>query len=143
MTRRILVVALLAGGLLVPPASAAPPLRRCGGAWCGSLSRPLDPAHPTGRRIDIFFRWFKGRGDGPPLVAVEGGPGYPSTGSVVEYRGIFGPALLRSRGLLLVDNRGTGRSALISCRSVQAFTGRTSGSAFARRAGRCAREIHA
>ena len=74
-------------------------------------------------------------------MAVEGGPGYPSTGSNVEYRGLYGRSLLRQRGLLLVDNRGTGESALIDCKSVQGFAGRTSGSAFARRVGRCAGEI--
>jgi pimeloyl-ACP methyl ester carboxylesterase len=119
-------------------------LRSCGGAWCGSLSRALDPARPTGRRIDIFFRWFAPvRRAGPPLVAVEGGPGYPSTGSTWEYRRIYGRSLLRSRGLLLVDNRGTGRSGLIDCKSVHGFAGRTSGRAFARRVGRCGREIEA
>ena len=84
------------------------------------------------------MRWYRAprRPTGPPIVAVEGGPGYPSTGTRAEYRGIFGP-LVRQRGMLLVDNRGTGGSALIDCRSVQGYTGRTSGSAFARRAGRC------
>ena len=117
-------------------------LRSCGSAYCGKLSRPLDPAKPTGRRIDIAFRWYRApkRPTGPPIVAVEGGPGYPSTGTRVEYRGIFGP-LVRTRGMLLVDNRGTGGSALIDCKSVQCHTGRTSGSAFARRAGRCGRFI--
>ena len=43
--------------------------------------------------------------------------------------GIYGP-LLRERGLLLVDNRGTGTSALIDCRSVQGFAGATSGPEF-------------
>ena len=96
------------------------------------------PGAPTGRRIDIAFRWYRApqTPTGPPIVAVEGGPGYPSTGTRVEYRGIFGP-LVRQRGMLLVDNRGTGGSALIDCKSVQGFAGRTSGSAFARRAGRC------
>ena len=118
-------------------------LRSCGaGAYCGELSRPLDPARPTGRRIDIAFRWYEApkTPTGPPIVAVEGGPGYPSTGTRVEYRGIFGP-LVRQRGMLLVDNRGTGGSALIDCKNVQGFEGRTSGSAFARRAGRCGRFI--
>ena len=115
-------------------------LRSCGASYCGSISRPLDPAKPTGRRIDIAFRWYRPpkTPTGPPIVAVEGGPGYPSTGTRVEYRGIFGP-LVRQRGMLLVDNRGTGGSALIDCKSVQSFAGRTSGSAFARRAGRCGR----
>ena len=119
-------------------------LRDCGGGWCGQIARPLDPQRPRGRQIEIFFRWFAAAAlePGPTLVAVEGGPGYPSTGSKWEYRGIYGP-LRQQRNLLLVDNRGTGRSALIDCKSVQSFTGRTSGSAFARRAARCAREIDA
>ncbi|WP_028062055.1 alpha/beta hydrolase [Solirubrobacter soli] len=131
--------ALLVGLVLAGRADAATPeLRRCGGALCGSIERPLG----NGRTIDVAFRWYRGDGSRPPIVAVEGGPGYPSTGSRWEYRGIFGP-LVRSRGLLLVDNRGTGDSALIDCRSVQGFPGRTSGRPFARRVGRCAAQFDA
>jgi pimeloyl-ACP methyl ester carboxylesterase len=143
MRRIVAVLVLVAGGLLAPPAHAVE-LRRCGGAMCGSIERPLDPARPDGRKIDVAFRLYQParRSSLPPIVAVEGGPGYPSTGSRVEFRGIFGP-LLRNRALLLVDNRGTGDSALIDCRRMQFFAGRTSGSAFARRAGRCARIVEA
>jgi pimeloyl-ACP methyl ester carboxylesterase len=128
--------------LFAAPAEAAQgDLRRCGGAMCGSIERPLNPAQPNGAKIDIAFRLYRARDETePPIVAVEGGPGYPSTGTRSEYRAIFGP-LLRNRSLLLVDNRGTGGSAVIDCRSVQSFAGRTSGSSFARRAGECAREI--
>jgi pimeloyl-ACP methyl ester carboxylesterase len=110
----------------------------------GSIVRPLDPARPHGRTIRVHFDWYAPRSEpaGRPLVAVEGGPGYPTTGSSVEYRGIFGP-LVHRRGLLLVDNRGTGSSARIGCRGLQSFSGRASGSAFARRVGRCARTIDA
>jgi pimeloyl-ACP methyl ester carboxylesterase len=141
MERRIVVVlALLAGGLIAPPAQAQD-LKRCGGAMCGSISRPLNPTQPNGRKIDIAFRLYKAKDETePPIVAVEGGPGYPSIGTRVEYISIFGP-LLRNRSLLLVDNRGTGGSALIDCKSVQSFAGRTSGSSFARRAGQCGTEI--
>ena len=108
----------------------------------GSIVRPLDPARPHGRAIRVHFDWYAPRGTstGRPLVAVEGGPGYPTTGSSVEYLGIFGP-LVHRRGLLLVDNRGTGASARIDCQGLQRFSGRASGSAFARRVGRCARTI--
>ena len=41
-------VALLAGGMLVPPAHAQD-LRRCGGAMCGSIERPLEPRAADGR----------------------------------------------------------------------------------------------
>ena len=58
-------------------------LRSCGaGAYCGKLSRPLDPARPAGRRIDIAFRWYRGaedadraadrRGRGRARVSVDG-----------------------------------------------------------------------
>src|SRR3954469_13910759 len=109
--RRAVITALLGLTICAQADAAAPKLQRCGGAWCGSIQRPLG----NGRTIDVAFRWYKpARPSGPPLVAVEGGPGYPSTGSRWEYRGIFGP-LIRTRGLLLVDQRGTGGSALIDC----------------------------
>jgi pimeloyl-ACP methyl ester carboxylesterase len=126
---------------LAAPAHAKPRLHRCGGAVCGKLMRPLDPATPKGRKIAIGFKLYRvARPKGPTIVAVEGGPGYPSIGSQVEYRGIYAP-LLRERNLLLVDNRGTGSSALIDCENLQRFSGRTSGPAFAKRVGACAKRI--
>jgi hypothetical protein len=111
------------------------PTRR---GWCGSVSRPLDPARSHGARIRIGFQWLppRHRRSGPALVAVEGGPGYPSAGSVLEYHGIFS-RLIGRRGLLLVDNRGTGMSALIDFAPLQSFTGRTSGPRFAARVAGC------
>ncbi len=105
--------------------------------------RALDPQKPGGRQIPIALRWrpaTKGVSAGRPLVAVEGGPGYPSIGSRVEYTGIYGP-LLNTRSLLLVDNRGTGGSALIDCPSVQKFTGNTATDAFRARVADCAKQI--
>jgi hypothetical protein len=114
------------------------PTRR---GWCGSVSRPLDPARSHGARIRIGFQWLppRHRRSGPALVAVEGGPGYPSAGSVLEYHGIFS-RLIGRRGLLLVDNRGTGMSALIDFAPLQSFTGRTSGPRFAARVAGCPRQ---
>ncbi|HEX5900869.1 MAG TPA: hypothetical protein VFY32_15805, partial [Solirubrobacteraceae bacterium] len=98
-------------------------LHHCGAGksgWCGSLPRPLDPARPTGPKIAVGLRWLPATGHArrPTLVAVEGGPGYPSIGSLFEYQGMFGP-LRRDRDMLLVDNRGTGSSALIDCPRLQ------------------------
>jgi pimeloyl-ACP methyl ester carboxylesterase len=147
------VLAALALTALLPATAAAKQerlevgsltLRPCDGhrtGWCGTLTRRLDPARAR-PRIRIAFRWFpaRERATGPALVAVEGGPGYPSGGSLFEYRGMYGP-LLDERDMLLVDNRGTGDSALIDCHRLQSFAGRTSGSTFARRVGTCARQI--
>ncbi len=139
MIRAGLVAALVLA--LAAPAQAKPRLHRCGGAVCGSVLRPLDPAKPRGRKLAIRFKLYRvARPKGPTIVAVEGGPGYPSIGSQVEYRGIYAP-LLRERNLLLVDNRGTGQWGLIDCENLQTFEGRTSGPAFAKRVGACAKQI--
>jgi pimeloyl-ACP methyl ester carboxylesterase len=139
----VIRAALVAAALLAlaAPAQAKPRVHRCGNAVCGSVPRPLDPAKPKGRKIAIGFKLYRvARPKGPTIVAVEGGPGYPSIGSQVEYRGIYAP-LLEQRDLLLVDNRGTGTSALIDCENLQRFEGRTSGPAFAKRVGICAKRI--
>jgi pimeloyl-ACP methyl ester carboxylesterase len=150
---------LLALGLLAAPAAAAPTkavslrlgqaqLRHCHGGpgYCGTLVRELDPGLIGGPRIGIHYEWFPATDRGArakgTIVAVEGGPGYPSTDSLSNYTGTFGP--VRGRfNLLLVDNRGTGGSALIRCPSLERFPlrARASGPAFAGRVAACARLI--
>ncbi len=49
---------------------------------------------------------------------MEGGPGYGSIGSAASYRMLFGP-LLRTRDLILMDQRGTGGSEAIDCPALQ------------------------
>jgi pimeloyl-ACP methyl ester carboxylesterase len=120
-------------------------LHRChsGSAWwCGSLPRLLDPRDPGGAKIPIAFRWRPGLGRGPAILAAQGGPGLPSGGSHAQYQGVFGP-LLRGRGLLLVDSRGTGGSAVIDCPALQAFDGASDNAAFPLRVAACARRVDA
>ena len=113
--------------------------------WCGSIRRALDPGLRGGPRIRIALQWLPARSAHPlgTIVAVEGGPGYPSTGSYVEYHGTFGP-LQPDRNLLLVDNRGTGGSALVDCRGLNTFplTARASGARFDALVGACGRALN-
>jgi pimeloyl-ACP methyl ester carboxylesterase len=99
-------------------------LHRCldGDYYCGSVPVALDPAHRVPGTIDLAVAWLpsanrSARSDGT-IVAVEGGPGYPSIGSRSLYRPLFAP-LLTTRNLLLIDNRGTGDSAAIVCHPLQ------------------------
>ena len=90
--------------------------------YCGTLRRPLDPAGQVPGTIAIAFAWLphsdaRRRATGT-IVAVEGGPGYPSIGSRALYRGLYAP-LLDTRDLLVVDNRGTGASDVIDCPLLQ------------------------
>ncbi len=113
--------------------------------WCGSIRRALDPGLRDGPLIPIAFQWLPSGAARPrgTVVAVEGGPGYPSTGSLAEYRGTFGP-LQRHWNLLLVDNRGTGGSGLIPCPRLDGYplSARASGPAFDRLVGACGRALN-
>lgn len=97
-------------------------LTRCGLAYCGVLPRPLDPTGQVPGTIDIGFQFYPQTNSSLPslgaLVATEGGPGYPTTGSASYYLGLFQP-LLDQRSLLLMDDRGTGTSGAIHCTPLQ------------------------
>jgi pimeloyl-ACP methyl ester carboxylesterase len=104
---------LAVGRLLLDPCEDAE------GAWCGSLRAPFDRADPAAGTIGVAFEWYPAeQAPAGTIVAVEGGPGYPSTGSRDYYLELFAP-LQRTRNLLLVDNRGAGGSGLINCRPLQ------------------------
>ena len=89
------------------------------GAWCGNLRVPFDRTDTAAGTTPITFEWYPAeQASVGTIVAMEGGPGYPSTGSRDYYLELFA-GLQGSRNLLLVDNRGTGASGLINCRPLQ------------------------
>jgi pimeloyl-ACP methyl ester carboxylesterase len=93
-------------------------LRRCAAkplTFCGSLAVPLDYSSAASPRIQVGFRWLPATSAAAgTILAVEGGPGYASTGSEPEYRAMAG-RLLATRNLLLIDLRGTGTSTPVKC----------------------------
>ncbi len=119
-----------AGPKSAPAASSLPAIRvgnllltLCKGvpAYCGSVIRPFDPAGEVSGTIAIGFELILHQDESQPaletIVATEGGPGYPSTGTASSYVGLFAP-LMDRHDLLLVDNRGTGRSHVIDCETL-------------------------
>lgn len=86
-------------------------------ALCGSLSRPLDPAQEDGVRIELHFAVLPAlaRHKKPdPVFFVAGGPGQ----SAIGLAGPLSRMLARfgqRRDIVLVDQRGTGRSAPLDC----------------------------
>jgi len=98
-------------------------LHRCASAapWCGTLERPLAPAGAVPGTVPVYFEYYPHSAAAPAtgtLVATEGGPGYPATESREEYLALFEP-LRQSYDVLIMDNRGTGRSGALDCRSLQ------------------------
>ena len=72
---------------------------------------PLDHANPDGAEISVFTREVAGVGgeDRPYLVFLQGGPGFEATRPTAPPSGWMERALKDYR-LLLLDQRGTGRS---------------------------------
>ena len=125
-----LAVAAAPAGAAPPHGAAAPSMRvgsmlleRCASvaAYCGRLDRPLDPTGAVPGRISIYFEFYPHTSPGrsaETLVATEGGPGYPATESRDDYLALFAP-LRKSRDVVLMDNRGTGKSGAIDCPALQ------------------------
>src|ERR1700754_1264285 len=88
------------------------------------LEVPLDHAAPDGRTIEVFAREVVAAGrehdDLPWLLFLQGGPGgkspRPAAGA-----GWLGHAT-RTHRVLLLDQRGTGRSTPLTRRSVAGMT---------------------
>ncbi len=123
-------------------------------AYCGTLAVPLDYGSPAGPDISIDYRWYPASEAAPgqaagTVVPVEGGPGYPSIGSVAYessgspagYSAMYGP-LLGRWNMLAVDNRGTGSSTPLRCPALQDFSGETGGEAFEQTAAACAAALN-
>ncbi len=132
MTRGALLAAAL---LLAGNAAAAPPagtirLSPCQlahplystrvPARCGTLDVPEDRARPDGRKIRLKVAVLPA--DNPsvkpdPIFVLAGGPGQ----SITETYPRIAPAfdrLHRERDIVLVDQRGTGGSGLLSCPNI-------------------------
>jgi pimeloyl-ACP methyl ester carboxylesterase len=129
LTLNLIGVAALCGAAFSMPADPASKrvgsmlLERCAhvAAYCGRLDRPLDPTGAIPGRISIYFEFYPHTGRGTPaetLVATEGGPGYPATLSRDDYLALFKP-LRTSHDVVLMDNRGTGKSGALDCRELQ------------------------
>jgi pimeloyl-ACP methyl ester carboxylesterase len=86
------------------------------------MIRALDPSGTIPGTIAIHFEWLPHSESGTQsdgvIVANEGGPGSGSTESRASYRALFAP-LLGRRDMLLMDNRGTGKSRAIDCEPLQ------------------------
>ncbi len=87
-------------------------------ARCGEMQVPENPELPQGRKLTIAFAVLPATGTRAlpdPIVPLMGGPGedaLSAAGVMAErLRG-----LRRERDLLLVDQRGTGKSAALRCR---------------------------
>lgn len=126
---KLLLTAALGAGLFAAPAPAPaaddvrPGLSPCRlqgvehSALCGSVRRPLDPAAPKGTQIDVHFAVLPAlaRNRKPdPVFFFAGGPGQSAIEVAGRVQALLG-RLSNRRDIVLIDQRGTGRSAPLLC----------------------------
>jgi len=86
-------------------------------ARCGVLVRPEDPARPDGATIELRVAIVDALTLEPepdPFVPIAGGPGQSTIRFYAAYAQAF-EAVRRERDIVLMDQRGTGDSALLAC----------------------------
>jgi len=86
-------------------------------ARCGVLKVPEDRSRPGGAAIDLSIAVVPAlnrRAAAPPLFLLAGGPGQGATAMYVSLASAFARAN-RNHAIVLVDQRGTGKSAPLTC----------------------------
>lgn len=116
------LLALAAVLLLGAGSAQAFPTKVCKGSSgfrCGTVTVPLDRSGsvPGTVKLAVAVEVPRAGADGF-LLALSGGPGQPSLGFADSFRLSLAPAL-RHRRLVLIDQRGTGRSGALACPGLQ------------------------
>ena len=84
---------------------------------CGYVTVAEDPKQPNGRTINIHYvivSAVKPLYPSEALLAIAGGPGQSAIDNAALFNQTFSK-VRETRDILLIDQRGTGRSNLLSC----------------------------
>jgi pimeloyl-ACP methyl ester carboxylesterase len=111
--------------LTTPTASSSSPAacEVAPGGVCGRVIVPLNRQEPKGAKIGIAYVRFPHTDTAHPalgtIFVTQGGPGFSAINNMQNaYLAMFGP-LLEHRDLVLIDQRGVGRSRAIDCPTLQ------------------------
>ncbi len=86
-------------------------------AQCATLEVPEDPNNPEGRQISLNIAVIPAISRSPapdPLFFLSGGPGQAATETFPQISTAFDP-ITQKRDIVLVDQRGTGKSNPLTC----------------------------
>jgi pimeloyl-ACP methyl ester carboxylesterase len=100
-------------------------------AQCATLTVPEDYAAPEGASLELYVARMPAASANPrpdPLLLISGGPGQSAVDFYLQSRAAFEP-VRRDRDILLLDQRGTGRSAAgLQCELPEGMELETAGS---------------
>ncbi len=114
-------------------------------AECGTLEVPENPDRPEGRKIGLRVakvRAISQRKFPDPLFLLAGGPGSAASDLYAQAAPAFA-RILRDRDIVLLDQRGTGRSNALLCSLDEEELMRTSGDIIVTETKRCLKELSA
>jgi pimeloyl-ACP methyl ester carboxylesterase len=112
-------------------------------AECGRLALAEKPSTPRGRQIQLFVARVPAvslRRRPDPLFVLAGGPGMAASSFYAEVAPAFARVHL-DRDIVLIDQRGTGRSNALDCNLDESALWRQSGNAIADEARKCLRAL--
>ncbi len=86
-------------------------------AQCARLKVAENPAQPKGRQIELALAWIpaKGEAEPDPVFMLAGGPGQSALESYPQLHSAFAD-VIKKRHIILVDQRGTGKSNALVCK---------------------------
>ena len=89
-------------------------------AQCATFAVPEDRGQPNGRKIDLNIAWLPATADADqapdPVFFLAGGPGQSAVDSYPMLAPVF-KEVSKHRDVILVDQRGTGKSNLLACKA--------------------------
>jgi pimeloyl-ACP methyl ester carboxylesterase len=120
VTRHVLAFVLL---LALAPATAHAQggfgTKNCSGPLeCTRVEVPLDRSGAVPGTVPLYVERTP-EGGSEPIFALAGGPGQGATELSLDFTRNLGPILEDGRYLVVMDQRGTGRSGVIDCKPMQ------------------------
>lgn len=110
---------VMLGKLAFTPCSLSSPMAKDSlEAMCATYAVPEDRAAPDSRKIALNIAWLqpteRGRAQPDPVFFLAGGPGQSAVDTFPGLNPVF-KEVRKQRDVILVDQRGTGKSNLLSC----------------------------
>ncbi len=146
MRTQVVFLFLLLWSFAVPGVAALddcvlthPRLSRVVNARCADYQVPLDPARADGERIRLHVAVVPASGRNPrpdPLFFIAGGPGQSAVESALPMWPLF-REVLKHRDLVLIDQRGTGKSTFLGCKADEEIDLASDDETLARRTREC------
>lgn len=114
------------GSLVFEPCTlASPQINTSIAAQCATLQVAENPDAPDGRKIDLKIAWVQtenpAAAEPDPVFMLAGGPGQSAIQTFPQVEMAFAD-VLKSRHVILLDQRGTGGSNLLACPQDEAAT---------------------